>query len=383
VIKIENLEGDPHRKQAGLPEFAGVKGLQGKESVAVDTLTPEGIEIVHKLVARSDLLLRNFREAASRRMGIDYESLAACNPDLFYLYAGAYGADGPFAARPAYATTISVAVGENARQMGWARVFDVDEPVHKGPAPLTIPDVGAITTNADTTAAVSVGTAMLLGLLAKQRLGKGQFAQSSMLATNTHIVSDDFVRYDGKVGPPLPDRDAHGLGPLYRLYQAASGWVFLAAPTQAEWEGFRRAARRVAEADLADPRFATPGDRARNAAALAQALAALFLRAPADAWEREALAEDVACVEVSRDPLAVVMIRHPALVQNGFTAEVDHPFFGRHVRHGPLVSMEAPASMRPGCLLGQHTRAVLAEIGYSPAEIENLKARGVITWSEA
>jgi len=204
-----------------------------------------------------------------------------------------------------------------------------------------------------------------------------------MIATNAYIVSDDFVRYDGKVGPALPDKDAYGLGPLYRLYQARSGWVFLAAPTQAEWEGFCRVARRVAEADLADPRFAAPGDRARNADALAETLAALFLKAPADTWEREALAEDVACVEVSRDPLAVVMIRHPALVENGFTAEVDHPFFGRHVRHGPLVTMEAPAAMRPGCLLGQHTRAVLAEIGYGAAQIEDLKARGVIAWTEA
>jgi crotonobetainyl-CoA:carnitine CoA-transferase CaiB-like acyl-CoA transferase len=139
----------------------------------------------------------------------------------------------------------------------------------------------------------------------------------------------------------------------------------------------------VTEASLAvDARFATPADRERNAAPLAETLAALFLEASAETWEREALAEDVACVEVSKDPLAVVMIRHPALVENGFTAEVEHPFFGRHVRHGPLVSMEAPASMRPGCLLGQHTRAILAEIGYSETQIEDLKARGVITWTE-
>ena len=383
VIKIENLEGDPHRKQAGVPEFAGVKGLQGKESVAVNTLTPEGIAIVHKLVARSDLLLRNFREAASRKMGIDYESLARHNPGLFYLYAGAYGADGPFAARPAYATTICVAVGENARQMGWARAFDVDEPVYKGAEPLTIAAVSTTTTNADSTAAISVGTAMILGLLAKQRLGTGQFGQSSMIATNAYIVSDDFVRYDGKVGPALPDKDAYGLGPLYRLYEARTGWVFLAAVTDQEWQALRRVVRRVAEVDLAgDGRFATAADRGRNAQALAEALAGAFAAADADVWEREALADDVACVEVNRDPLAVVMIRSPQVIENGFVASVEHPHFGRHDRHGPLVSMDAPATMRPACMLGQHTRQVLAEIGYSPAEIEDLKDRGVISWTD-
>jgi crotonobetainyl-CoA:carnitine CoA-transferase CaiB-like acyl-CoA transferase len=383
IIKVENLDGDPHRRQAGLREFSGVKGLQGKESVAVDTRTPEGMEIVHRLVARADLLLRNFREGAARRMGIDYESLARHNPKLFYLYAGAYGADGPYAARPAYATTISVAVGENARQVGWAHAFDVDAPVYDGEAPLTIQSTSNVTTNADSTAAVSVGSAMVLGLLARQRLGVGQLGQSSMMATNAYIVSDDFVRYQGKVAPPVPDPDALGLGPLYRLYPAAAGWVFLAAPRPDEWDGLCRLVRRVAggEADLAaDARLRTLEDRARRPDALAEALAAAFAKAPAQVWEREAAADDVACVEVSAEPLSRVMMGHPAMTENGYVGEVEHPYFGRHRRHGPLVSMTSPATLRPACLIGQHTRAVLAEIGYSQAEIEALRDRGVVAW---
>ena len=384
VIKVENLEGDPHRKQAGVGEFAGVKGLQGKESVAVDITTPEGLEIVHRLVARSDLLLRNFREAATRKMGVDYQALKPHNPDLFYLYAGAYGADGPYAARTAYATTITVAAGGVARHLGWPKAFDVEGPAHDGPGPLTIQDSTSIMTNADTTSALSAATALLMGLVARQRLGVGQFAQSSMLATSAYIVSDDFVRYAGKPDPALPDREGNGLGPLYRLYPTALGWVFLGAPSPRDWPALCGVVRRMAGIDLAgERRYATAADRETNRDALVRALTQAFVAATAEAWEREALSADVACVAVSEEPLSAVMMRHPHVIENGFAAEVDHPHFGRHMRHGPLVSMTSPASLRPACLLGEHTRAVLAEIGHSEAEIAELRRRGIVAWPDA
>ncbi len=383
VIKVENLEGDPHRKQAGVAEFSGVKGLQGKESVAVDTTTPEGLEIVHRLVARSDLLLRNFRESATRKMGVDYQALQPHNPGLFYLYAGAYGADGPYAARTAYATTITVAAGGVARHLGWSRAFDVEAPAHDGPEPLTIQGCTSLTTNADATSALSAATALLMGLVARQRLGVGQYAMSSMLAASTYIVSDDFVRYPGKPAPALPDREGNGLGPLYRLYPTALGWVFLGAPSPRDWPALCGVVRRMAGIDLAgERRYATAADRWTHRDALARALTQAFVAATAEAWEREALSADVACVEVSEEPLSAVMMRHPHVLENGFAAEVDHPHFGRHTRHGPLVTMTSQAALGPGCLLGQHTRAVLAEIGYSEAEIDALKRRGIVAWPD-
>ncbi len=385
VIKLENLEGDPHRKQAGVPEFAGVKGLQGKESVAVDVNRPEGLEIVHRLVARSDLLLRNFREGATRKMGIDYDSLVKHNPKLFYLYAGAYGADGPYAGRPAYATTITVATGGVARHLGWPKAFDVDAPAYDGQEPLNTQNTSSLMTNADSTSALSVGTAMLMGLLARQRLGVGQFALSSMVGASAYIVSDDFVRFAGKVPPALPNPEGDGIGPLYRLYAAGGGWVFLAAPEASDWDGLCRLIKGVTGGRVhlaADSRFFTLQERLRRAEVLAEVLAGAFQWAAAEVWEREALALDIACVEVSPEPLSTVMMNHPAVVENGFRGEVEHPHFGRHFRHGPLVSMTSPATLRPAGLLGQHTRAVLAELGYTEPQIADLKQRGVISWPD-
>ncbi len=121
VIKIENVDGDPHRYQNPLREFSGVKALQGKESVVVDYRTPEGKEILHQLVAKADIVMRNYRQQNSVASGDDYESLASVNPDQVYLYAAAYGSDGPYSARPAFAPTMGVAAGHRAYQLGWAR----------------------------------------------------------------------------------------------------------------------------------------------------------------------------------------------------------------------------------------------------------------------
>jgi formyl-CoA transferase len=94
-------------------------------------------------------------------------------------------------------------------------------------------------------------------------------------------------------------------------------------------------------------------------------------------------ARDVACVEVNEQPFSRFTIEHPAMVENGFVGETVHPWFGRHRRHGSLVSMpDSAATLGPGCLIGQHTRQILGELGYSAEQIDDLRARGVVTWPD-
>jgi crotonobetainyl-CoA:carnitine CoA-transferase CaiB-like acyl-CoA transferase len=391
VIKVENLTGDPHRSQSGVREFAGVKALQGKESLAVDTRTPEGTEILHRLLRRADLVMRNYREEAARRLGLDAASVAEVAPDTFYLYAGAYGSDGPSSARPAYAPTIGVGVGHQALHLGWEHAFhDVDpmpveEALRRGRE--TAERQAHTLVNADAGAALGVGTALLLGLVARQRTGRAQAGQTTMLCTNAYVVSGDLIGVEGGPAPALPDPDAYGLGALYRLYPTADGWVFLAAPEDDEWPALCAG---IAEAtggavDLAgDPRFAGPAGRAECDAELAAELGAALAGRSAAEWERLLTATDVACVEVNRQPFSEFTIDSPAMTENGFVGEVEHPHFGRHRRHGAIVSLsESPPALGSGCLIGQHTRQVLAELGYSPAEIDDLRRRGVVTWPDA
>lgn len=123
------------------------------------------------------------------------------------------------------------------------------------------------------------------------------------------------------------------------------------------------------------------GDRRTTAA---QVLAPAISELPAARWEELMLARDVACVQVNEQTLSEFTIEHPAMVENGFVGEVEHPRFGRHRRHGPLVTMsEAPVTLGPGSLTGQHTRQILAELGYSADDVAELRRRGVVTWPDA
>jgi crotonobetainyl-CoA:carnitine CoA-transferase CaiB-like acyl-CoA transferase len=376
VIKVEGVDGDPHRYQNPLREFSGVKALQGKESVVVDYRTPEGKEILHKLAARSDIVMRNYRQQNSVATGDDYQSLRSVNPDQVYLYAAAYGADGPYTTRPAFAPTMGVAAGHRAYQLGWDRALRRSQPLSFAEGVAALADQrrnsGGPTANADAAAAMVVGTAQLLGLLARQRTGRGQYVQTTMLCSNAYVVSDDFFDFDGK--EPALGHDENGVNALYRLYSAREGWVFLAAPLPSDWEALSRA---LAIGD--DPRFATPGDRASHDEELAAVLGGALASRPASEWESTLAAADVTCVEVSNDAFSDFTISSATVRDNGFVAEVTHPLFGTHLRHGPVATLSAtPGRPGPACLVGQHTRAILTELGYAREQIDDLSVRGVV-----
>ena len=126
--------------------------------------------------------------------------------------------------------------------------------------------------------------AIALGLLARERTGLGQSLETTMLGTSGYILSGDLVLYEGRPPRRIADRGQHGLEALYRLYPCASGWVFLAARRDDEWQALTGALGRP---DLArDPRFATRPDRLRHDAALGGLLEAIFRTRPAGEWER-------------------------------------------------------------------------------------------------
>jgi crotonobetainyl-CoA:carnitine CoA-transferase CaiB-like acyl-CoA transferase len=120
VIKVEPPEGDTIRFQIPFPELGGVKVTQGKESIAVDAGTPEGREIIHKLIAGADLVLHSFRAGVAARLGVDEASVRALNPDIIYHEAPGFGVGGPYGHRPAYAPTIGAGSGMARRNVARA-----------------------------------------------------------------------------------------------------------------------------------------------------------------------------------------------------------------------------------------------------------------------
>jgi crotonobetainyl-CoA:carnitine CoA-transferase CaiB-like acyl-CoA transferase len=367
---VEQLEGDPIRHIMPVPEVGGIKVLQGKESVAVDMASDAGREIVHELVRRADIVLQSFRAGVAERHRSTAADLLAVNPELVYVTAPGYGADGPCGHRPAFAPTIGAGSGLAYRNLGGI------ENLPQRPD-LALDDVkraslrlaGATMTlgHADGVASLGVGTALLLGLLAKRRGAPGQELTTSMLSTMAHALSEDMVEYDGRAPLAVPDPALFGLGPRYRLYQAADGWVFLAAPGVDDW------------AALADVLHLDDGLRDDDAR-LTEALVERFTARTAADWEAVLTTRDVACVEVAPGPVEkMVMLDGGMGAAMGIVTEVEHPMVGEYPRLLPMVTLSRSAGVAgPAPLCGAQTDAVLAELGYDDDRITALRDAGAI-----
>ncbi len=385
VIKLEPTRGDDFRIIFDVPETGSVKTLQGKESVAVDLRTPEGKEIAYRVAKKSDVVLVAFRGGQAQRMGLDCETLRKHNPDLVYLNAPGYGVDGPHAMRPAYAPTIGAGAGAALYQLGSA--VSPEESAASSMEEIKVlsrrlSSAASAPSNADGVAAQVVGTALLLGLVIRERTGVAHEMLTSMLNSMSHGISNAMIRYRGRPDRSEPDADLYGLNALYRLYPAAEGWVLLACPKDGEWHDLCRAVGDLdaGATDLAgDPRFASEGSRRQHDAALVDALSQLFKTRSASDWEDYFAPRDVACVEVASGPFSRSTYADPIMVENEFVTMVDHPIFGSYPRLTPLVRMSlTPGLSRPATVIGQHTEAVLTELGYSRSEIEDLEAREII-----
>jgi crotonobetainyl-CoA:carnitine CoA-transferase CaiB-like acyl-CoA transferase len=386
VIKIEPLAGDPYRALTGdgstdpvlnLGHNNMVRSMQGKESIAVNLKDPRGQEIVHRLVARADAFIHSFRPGAPGPLGIDETTLHRINPSLVYHYGASYGSTGPYAHQPAIDPVIAAFAGQTAYQVG------------EGNRPLT-------ETGADPIAAAGHATALMLGLYAHHRTGKAQDVESAMVVSNIYLNCEDALSYDGK--PPRPPVDAMqlGTGACHRLYEtapAASGteslehyrnanphWVFLSAEDDDEFSEFCHVAGR---SELArDPRFATVAARGENRSSLEAILERVFLTRTARQWETSLLEVGVGCVTADAMSHFAFLHGDEQARAIGMMTTTEHPSFGgTYLRHAPLLNFSRTPGV-PGayCEKGEHTRALLRELGYDDADVVRLKEANVVTW---
>lgn len=380
VIHVEPLDGDPIRNMMPFPECAGAKVMQGKESLCVDLTTPEGLAIVHALAARADLVMQGYRAGVAARLGIDADTLRALNPDLVYLNSPGYGTGGPNGHRPAYAPSMGAAGGIARANVGDSVPERADlslTEIQDGARRMGAAAAGANAT-ADGFAALGVATGMLVGLLGRARNRTVEPLLTTMLSTVAHAMSAEIVRPDDGPEPPRTDADLRGLSATYRIYDADGGHVFLAAPSERDWAALVGALAPFVDL-AADARFATADDRRAHDADLVAILAGvLATRAPAE-WERDLLAADVACVEVTTAPVEAVMLSEEFGRASGYLVDVVHPTFDEHPRLAPVVRFSRSATVaKPGILAGAHTDAILAELGYGADAIADLRARNIV-----
>jgi crotonobetainyl-CoA:carnitine CoA-transferase CaiB-like acyl-CoA transferase len=380
VIRIETLEGDTTRRNY---DGLGANRTQaGAENISINLQTPEGKDILNRLVANVDILVHNMRPGAPERLGAGYEQVKAINPNIVYVYAGGYGDSGPHSHRPAMHPIGGAVIGGALNQLG-RNVM---------PSPETdmsieeIEEMGrrlgrANETNPDPNSSAVISAAILLGLYARERLGTAQYVLSTMLGANAYANADDFFSYEGKPERLIPDGDGYGLHSLYRLYQAKNGWIFLACTTDQEWNNLCEA---VDIKDLSiNPLFNTVESRLKNDDQLASALGQLFTTKSARDWESLLTEQNVACVEAEESSMFYFYSNEPHLKENGFIREVENLRLGKYWRYGPVVDLSlTPARVGSGPLRGQHTQKILTELGYTEQDIKGLQEKSIISWED-
>lgn len=376
VIKVEPFGGDMIRTMMAFPEAGAGKVLQGKESIALDMQNPTGLDIIHRLVQKADVVLQCYRAGVADRAGIDEASLKKINPDIVYVNAPGYGTAGPYGAKPAYAPSIAAASGVTLSDAPWGGVFpETTDDVRRGAKTLwagaAVPAV-----NTDGIAALGVASAILLGLYAHRRGRPLAGIETSMLASATHVLIGENAGYQKRPAGAMVDSEFRGLGPLYRLYRAADGWIFLAAPDPEEWPVLVEALG--AGSGLADVRFATEEGRTEHADALADVLETLFSGDGKEAWEDRLTACDIGCVAVAQEN-AEWRMQTDEFYEAGYAVDAVSPIFDEYRRPAPLSRFSRSSSRAEGgCTVGQHTDAILAELGFDVDEIHDLRAQRVV-----
>ena len=333
MVKFESLDGDISRPAGG----AGfISYNTNKLSVSVNTRTDEGKEVARRLASTADAILANMRPGATDRMGLDSTTLEELNPGLIQSHVTAYGWDGPYSHRPGVDPIAQAITGLQHAQGGYD-----NPPVYLGvlaPCDYTGGALGALGT--------------VLGLVARERLGAVQRVNTSLLAAGALLGVDGFMRYEGMAPRPLPDSNQYGVSPLRRVYNASDGWIAVAADSPV----------------TGLPWLSSPEQAERVIAGMTVSDALETLRQ-----------HGVPCAPIVHN-YVTGFFDDPQAESNRMATVLDHPLLGPVKLSGNLVAFDGSTTLptRTTPLLGQHTREVLTELGYTPDQIDELYELGVV-----
>lgn len=363
VVKVEPPKGDLVReiRPGRTRDLGGIflNANRSKRSVVLDLKAPEGREALLALCEIADIIVYNVRPAAMARLGLAYEDVAAVNPSIIYAGLFGFGQDGPYAARPAYDDLIQ---GGSTLSHLFQRAGNPD--------PLYVP--AAI---ADRIVGLTALGAILAAVVERQKSGQGQRVDIPMFETMVSFVLGDHL--GGKTYDPPLDGGGYKrhLAKDRRPYRTADGHVCALVYTDDHWRRFLKA---VGEEDrLEHPSFATFSARLAHVEEVYGWLGQVFETRPSAEWI--ALLDEIDVPVMAMHDLDSIM-EDPHLKAVGFFEPREHPREGRIFNMANPVSMSrtpvAPERLAPG--LGEHSRAVLREAGFTDERIDALAAKGVV-----
>ena len=359
VIKVEPFQGDIVRQMGGgksgmSPSFLSAN--RGKKSLAIDLKTREGVDLVKKIAATSDVFVQNFRPGAIERMGLDYDVIRAVKPDIVYCSISGFGENGPYAHKRVYDPVIQSLSGladiQRDRDTGRPRMIRTVIP--------------------DKTTAITSAQAITAALLTRERTGKGQHIKLAMLDAMIALTWAEGMAGYTIVGDE--DKAPPQLAPDL-VYQTNDGYITAGAVSNAEWEGMCRALS--CEHWLDDERFNTPNGRVKNVSERIKMTGAVIATQSSQYWLTRLDEHSVPCAPVLTRK---ALLTHEQILANELIVEMDQEGLGRVRQARPAARFsETPAKIQgPAPQLGGQTREVLADLGLKDREIDRLYETKII-----
>jgi crotonobetainyl-CoA:carnitine CoA-transferase CaiB-like acyl-CoA transferase len=368
VYKVENTGGGDMGRGWG-PPFAGEQssffvGLnRGKYGISIDLKKPEGAELCLRLLERMDVLVENFRPGTMDRLGLGYGVVSARNPRIVYCSISGYGQDGPSRDETAMDLVVECSSGFMS-----ITGTEQGEQVRSGYAVCDI--------NAGLFASIGI----LMALRARERAGRGQYVDVSMLDGMISAMSSNYMSFLGSGELPRPLGSAFPTVVPYRVFEAADRSFSIAVGSEKLWSTFCRVIERP---DLeSDPRFATNALRVKHRPSLDVILCDIFRERPMSEWLERMRRAGIPCSPVRT---FAEVVEDPQTTVRGMFPEVVVPAFGRHRVTGPPVKLSAtPGRVGPSApRLGEHTSAVLRDLlGMDDMAITRLVRAGIVGTSE-
>lgn len=357
VIKVEKVpDGDDSRRFSPiLPSGESASFMivnRNKRGIGLNLKSARGREVLARLLSDADVVTENYRAGTMEKFGLGYETLRELNPGLIYCAISGYGRTGPYGEKGGFdliaqgMSGMMSMTGEEGR-----------EPIKAG-SPV-----------ADINSGILAALGIAAAYVEKLRTGRGQIVDTSLFEAGLQQMYWPAASYlaDGTILPKMGS--ANSTSAPYQVFRTLDGWINIGAANQSNYERLLE----VLDAPqlAADPRFATNASRLAHRQELVEILTARLVQRTTDAW----------MVEFDRIGLPAgpvldiaAALAHPQTIARDMVVETDHPSAGKVRGLGLPIHFSGAkrGASRPAPLLGQHTREVLAEFGYSDGEVTTL-----------
>ena len=362
VIKLEPPSGDVwrHVLPQGTPgmSHAFIQFNRNKRSLALDLKSKEGLEAARKLLRTADVVLSNTRPQAMRELGLDYDAIREIKPDIIFAAAYGYSERGPYAGRPAADDTIQAVSGLAALQRMASGSMQF-----------------VATVVADKAVGQALVNAVLAAIIHKMKTGRGQRIEVPMFETMVSFVMPEHVAGMTFTPPKGGAGYSRVINPERRPYKTKDGYLCVLPYTTPQWLRFFKL---IGRDDLAaDPKLADPLERSKRFQELYALIDKAMPERTTDEWVAAMLENDILFGKVNTPD---DLLKDPHLETLNMFPVHEHPTEGKIRLIGfPIEMTETPNTLRhlpPN--LGQHSRQVLADLGYSDSELDRMQERGIL-----